>query len=88
MDKLANLFWKALLILLWFDQIILDSEYQTCKKLYYAEIKFDMDKSFYYLLKCFSSTEVRYQMKNVSLHNFFYIFSVLLFAYVSNLKKY
>ena len=30
-----------------------------------------MDKSFYYLLKCFSSTELRYQMKNVNLHNFF-----------------
>ena len=33
-----------------------------------------MDKSFYYLLKCFSSTELRYQMKNVNLHNFFFTF--------------
>ena len=49
----------------------MDTTYQTCRKFYYAEIKFDMDKTFYYLLKCFSSTELRYQMKNVNLHIFF-----------------
>ena len=54
--------------------MILDTAYYTCRKFYYAEIEFDMDKSFHYLLQCFSSTELRYQMKNVNLRNFFTFF--------------